>query len=72
MLQAIIIDLIVHLKTKRSEFLLELADTDVLAGIVGCKCRALESLAQDLVTGPDAFGIESRREELTTSLGSPH
>lgn len=70
MLQTIIINLIVHLKTKSTELLLKLANTDVLAGVVGRKCRALESLTQDLVTGPDAFGIERRREELATSLGT--
>lgn len=68
MLQAIIVDLIVHLKTKSTEFLLELADADVLAGVVGHERGALESLAEDLVAGPDSFGVESRREELATSL----
>lgn len=68
-LQAILIDLIVHLKTKSTELLLEVADTDVLARVVGHERRALESLAEDLVAGADSFGVESRREELATSLG---
>jgi len=66
--QAVILHLVVNKQLIRLIGLLEIADRHELPGIICCKCRALESLAKDLVAHPDALRVVRRGEELTLRL----
>jgi hypothetical protein len=67
-LEAVDLVLILNFQLQRLELVLEVAERHDLAGVVRGQRGAPESLAQDLVAGPDALGVEGGREELALSL----
>lgn len=52
----------------RLKFLQQRPVGDELSRVVASQCRAAESLAEDLVAGADARGVERGREELALGL----
>jgi hypothetical protein len=68
MLKTVHLVLVLDLQLQWLEFPLEVTEGHDLSWVVGGERGALESLPQDLVAGPDALGVECRREEFAPSL----
>lgn len=57
MFEAVELVVVLNLKLKRPKFILEISERHDLAGVVGGKRGAPESLSQNLVAGTNALGV---------------
>jgi hypothetical protein len=68
MFEAVELVVILNLELERPKLVLEITERHDLAGVVGGKGGAPESLSQDLIAGTNALGVVCGREELALSL----
>ena len=69
MIQPVLLLLIYADEVVGLKFLLHGLRPEDLSGVVGSQRISAQSLAEDLVAGPDAGGVECSREELALGLG---
>ena len=69
MIQPVLLLLIYADEVVGLEFLLHGLGAEDLSWVVGSQRISAQSLAEDLVAGPDAVGVERGREELALGLG---